>query len=220
MRNKYNYGELVKVSGIGKQLGKVENKLGFIIRKDDFFDDYYIELLFGEKDWFNEESLERILGEKRNKTEKYQVRLCTTKRGYDLIKAKIKEKEPIRNNKFKKVDIYRKFERDGKVYIILGWKSVCWPVSNESVKILETTIQEFKKINIPFQYILLNEDRLTDIRTMEFYEYDSNVNIFSVERKITIKMKNKTTTEVGKGLEYDSKENTKCNEENRSDNQR
>ena len=48
MRNKYNYNELVKVNGIGKELGKVENKLGFIIRKDDFYDDYYIELIFGD----------------------------------------------------------------------------------------------------------------------------------------------------------------------------
>ena len=71
MRNKYNCGELVQVNGIGKQFGKVENALGFIIRKDDFFDDYYIDLIFGEKDWFTEESIERILGEKRNKTENH-----------------------------------------------------------------------------------------------------------------------------------------------------
>ena len=82
MRNKYNCGELVKVNGIGKQLGKVENQLGFIIEKDDFFNDYYIDLIFGEKDWFSEDFIERVLGEKRNKTEKYQVRLCTTKQGY------------------------------------------------------------------------------------------------------------------------------------------
>lgn len=187
MRNRYNYGELVKVSGEGKQFGKVENKLGFIMKKDDFFEDYYIDLIFGEKDWFNEDAIERILGEKRNRTEKYQVRLCTTKQGYDLIKAKLKEKEPISNNKFKKINIYRKFERDGKIYIIIGWKSVYWPVSNKSVKILENTLQEFKELNIPFQYILLNEDILTDIRTMEFCENDSNVKVFSIERKIKTK---------------------------------
>lgn len=187
MRNRYNYGELVKVSGEGKQFGKVKNKLGFILKKDDFFEDYYIDLIFGEKDWFNEEALERILGEKRNKTEKYQVRLCTTKQGYDLIKAKLKEKEPISNNKFKKINIYKKFEKGGKIYIIIGWKSVYWPVSNKSVKILENTIQEFKELNIPFQYILLNEDILTDIRIMEFCENDSNVKVFLIERKIKTK---------------------------------
>ena len=69
MRNKYNCGELVKVNGIGKQFGKVENGLGFILEKDEFFNDYYIDLIFGEKDWFSEDSIERILGEKRNKTE-------------------------------------------------------------------------------------------------------------------------------------------------------
>lgn len=193
MRNKYNYGELVKVNGIGKELGKIENKLGFIVRKDDFFDDYYIDLIFGGKDWFNETALERILGEKRNKTDKYQVRLCTTKQGYELIKSKLKEKEPINNNKFKKVHIYKKFERNGKIYIIIGWKSVVWPISNKSINILETTIQEFESLNIPFQYILLNEERLDDIRIMNFYECDSNVNVFSIERNIKIKIKNEAT---------------------------
>ena len=209
MRNRYNYGELVKVSGEGKQFGKVVNKLGFIIKKDDFFEDYYIDLIFGEKDWFNEESLERILGEKRNRTEKYQVRLCTTEQGYDLIKAKIKEKEPISNNKFKKINIYKKFERDGKIYIIIGWKSVYWPVSNKSVRILENTLQEFKELKIPFQYILLNEDILTDIRIMEFCENDSNVKVFLIERKI----KNIEKVTISRErIKYDNCKNSKCNE--------
>ena len=33
MRNKYNYGELVKISGMGKNFGEVKNRLGFIIRR-------------------------------------------------------------------------------------------------------------------------------------------------------------------------------------------
>lgn len=187
MRNKYNYNELVKVNGIGKELGKVENKLGFIIRKDDFYDDYYIELIFGDKDWFNEDSIERVLGEKRNRTERFQVRLCTTKQGYEMIKTKVKEKEPISNNKFKRIDIYRKFEKDNKIYIIIGWNSVFWPTRNKSVNILENTLKDFKNLNIPFQYILLNEDRVTDIRIMEFIEIDENVKVFSIERKIKTK---------------------------------
>ena len=193
MRNRYNCGELVKVSGKGKEFGNVKNKLGFIIRKDDFFEDYFIDLIFGEKDWFNEESIERVLEEKRNKIERYQVRLCTTKQGYDLIKERLKERAPISNNKFKKIDIYKKFEKDDNAYIIIGWKSVCWPISNKSIKILEKTIQDFKSINIPFQYILLNEDRLTDIRIMEFCENDGNVKVFSIERKIKTKIKNNAT---------------------------
>lgn len=187
MRNMYNYGELVKVNGIGKQLGKVEGKLGFIIKKDDFFEDYYVELIYGEKDWFNEEALERILGERRNKTEKYQVRLCTTKQGYELIKNNIKENEPISNNKFKKIDFYKKIEKNSNIYIIIGWNSAFWPASNKSIKILENTIQNFKNLNIPFQYILMNENILTDIKIMEFSDIDNNVSIFSVERKIKIK---------------------------------
>lgn len=193
MRNKYNYNELVKVNGIGKELGKVENKLGFIIRKDDFYDDYYIELIFGDKDWFNEDSIERVLGEKRNRTERFQVRLCTTKQGYEMIKTRVKEKEPISNNKFKRIDIYRKFEKDNKIYIIIGWDSVLWPTRNKSVNILEKTLKDFKNLNIPFQYILLNKDRITDIRIMEFIEIDENVKVFSIERKIKTKISNKFT---------------------------
>ena len=187
MRNKYNYGELVKVSGIGKELGKVNNKLGFIIRRDDFYNDYYIDLIFGEKDWFNEKSIERVLGEKRNKTEKYQVRLCTTKQGYEEIKKNIKQRELISNNKFNKVDVYKKFQNGDVEYIILGWNSVCWPTKNKSVNILEKTLQFFKAANIPFQYVLLNEKEITDIKIMQFIEIDKNVDVFLIERKIKIK---------------------------------
>lgn len=206
MRNKYNYNELVKVNGIGKELGKIENKLGFIIRKDNFYDDYYIDLIFGASDWFSEDSIERVLGEKRNKTEKYEVRLCTTKQGYELIKTRIKEKEPISNNKFKKIDIYRKFEKDNEFYIIIGWKSVFWPVRNKSVNILENTLQEFKSLDIPFQYVLLNENRITDIRIMESIQNDKNVKVFSIERKI--KTKNLKERE----NKNDSTKSIKCND--------
>ena len=191
MRNKYNYGELVKVNGIGKETGKVENKLGFVIRKDDFYGDYYIELIFGDKDWFGEDALERVLGEKRNKSDKYHIRLCTTKQGYELLKERVKEKEPISNNKLKKIDIYKTFERDYKKYIIIGWNLTFWPSSNKSIKVLETTLKEFEKLNIPFQYVLLNENVLTDIRIKESYESDNKVKVFSIQRKIKTKLPNK-----------------------------
>lgn len=206
MRNKYNYNELVKVNGVGKEFGKVENKLGFIIRKDDFYNDYYIDLIFGEKDWFDENSIERVLGEKRNKTDKFEVRLCTTKEGYELIKTRVKEKESISNDKFKKIDIYRKFEKDNKFYIIIGWKSVFWPVRNKSVNILEKTLQEFKSLDIPFQYVLLNENRITDIRIMESIQNDKNVQVFSIERKIKIKNLKERENK------NDSTKNIKCND--------
>ena len=44
MRNKYNYNELVNVNGTGRIYGKVKNKLGLIIDKDTFYNDYYINL--------------------------------------------------------------------------------------------------------------------------------------------------------------------------------
>lgn len=203
MRNKFNYGELVKVSGIGKEFGEVNNKLGFVIQKDDYYDDYYIEIIFGNKDWFNENSLERILEERKNKIDKYQIRLCTTKEGYELIKLNLKAKEPISNNKFKKIDIYRKFERNSNSYIIIGWNSVFWPVSNKSIKILEETLKEFKAKNIPFQYVILNENIITDIRIIQFFEKDENVNIFIIERKIKMRKENNRN---------DSSKNIKCNE--------
>lgn len=191
MRNKYNYGELVKVSGIGKILGKVENKLGFILEKDTFYNDYYIDLIFGKKDWFKEKDIHRIMGDKRNKTEKYQVRLCTTVDGYELIQKEIKNNEPISNNKLKQINIHRKFNKNGINYIIIGWNSVFWPVSNKSIQIIEATIKKFKMLDIPFQYIVMNEEILSDIEIWEFTDNDVNVNVFLVERKIKIKNFNK-----------------------------
>lgn len=187
MRNKFNYEELVKVTGVGKELGKVENQLGFIVEKDEFYNDYCIEFLFGGKDWFTEDSLERIFDEKRNKTHRYQIRLCTSKQGYDILKNNISKNEPISNNKFKKIDIYKKIERNERIYIVLGWNSVFWPTSNKSVKILEDTIKSFKKLNIPFQYILLNEEIISDIRIMEFSTDKEDANVFLIERKIKLK---------------------------------
>ena len=104
-----------------------------------------------------------------------------------MIRKNIKEKEPISNNKFNKLDIYKKFQKNNSDYIIIGWKSAFWPVSNKSIKILENTLQEFKENNIPFQYVLLNEDVLTDIKVMEYSDEDENVEAFSIERKIKTK---------------------------------
>lgn len=44
-------------------------------------------------------------------------------------------------------------------------------------------------MKIPFQYMLMNENILTDIKFMNFHEVDENVNIFSVERKIKTTVK-------------------------------
>lgn len=188
MRNKYNYNELVIVNGKGKLYGRVKNKLGFIIEKDPFYQDYYIDLIFGNKDWFQEKEIKRVLGSKKNKVEKYQIRLCTTQKGYTLIEKNIRENEPISNNKFRQIRIYRNFTKDGKKYKVIGWNSVYWPNSNKSVKIIEDTIKKFRSLDIPYQYIVMNEENIIDIEIYKFTENDSNVEIFWVERKI--KMKN------------------------------
>lgn len=190
MRNKFNYNELVKISGSGKIYGKIKDEFGFILEKDMIYGDYYVELFNKKKDWFNKKDITRVFNKKRNKTEKYQIRLCTTKDGFELIKEELKEKEPISNNKFNKINMYKKFIKDNKEYIILGWKSVFWPVSNKSIKILEESIRKFKQLDIPYQYIVMNEERLTDIEIYEFIDNDSNVNIFEIERKIKKIVKN------------------------------
>lgn len=190
MRNKFNYNELVKISGSGKIYGNIKDEFGFILEKDMIYGDYYVELFNKKKDWFNEKDIKRVFNKKRNKTEKYQIRLCTTKDGFELIKEELKEKEPISNNKFNKINMYKKFIKDNKEYIILGWKSVFWPVSNKSIKILEDSIRKFKQLDIPYQYIVMNEERLTDIEIYEFIDNDSNVNIFEIERKIKKSVKN------------------------------
>lgn len=187
MRNKYNYNELVVVSGIGKLYGKIKNKLGFIIEKDPFFQDYYIDLVFGKRDWFQEKDIKRVLGTKKNKAAKYQIRLCTTQKGYDLIEKNIKEREPISNNKFKQINVYSSFTKNKKKYKIIGWSSVYWPLSNKSIKIIEDTIKSFRKLNIPYQYVVLNEDDIIDIEIYQFTENDNNVDIFWIERKIKMK---------------------------------
>ena len=61
MRNKFKYGELVKINGIGKIYGKVKNELGFVIDKDEYYLDYYVDMFFGNKDWFDEQYLEKVL---------------------------------------------------------------------------------------------------------------------------------------------------------------
>lgn len=191
MRNKFNYGELVKVTGIGKIYGKVKEKLGFVIEKDKYFNDYYIDLIFSNKDWFNETEISKVFEKPKSKSCKYQVRLCTTKHGYEILRSKLKDNQNISNNKFKKVKIYKKFRKDNKEYIVIGWNSVYWPVSNKSVKIIEDTLEYFKNTDIPFKYIVMNENKITDIRILEFTEIDNNVDIIFVERKIKISNPNK-----------------------------
>ena len=96
---------------------------------------------------------------------------------------------PISNNKMRQIALYKIFKRRKMKYVILGWNSVFWPKSNKSVIILEDTINKFRNLNIPFQYIVLNEENLFDILIKEFSENDSNVSVFFIERKIKIKKK-------------------------------
>ena len=169
MRNKYNYGELVLVNGKGKLYGKKYKNLGFIIEKDFYYDDYYVEFIFDKKDWF---------------TEKYQVRLCTTIDGYNLINKRLKDNEPIHNNKLRQITIYDEFIENKIKYVVIEWNSVFWPISNKSIKIIENTLRSFRRLNIPFQYIVMNENKPEDITILDFLDNDTNVDIYILERNI------------------------------------
>lgn len=187
MRNRFNIGELVKVNGKGKLYGKVIDKLGIIKEKDTHYLDYYVKLIFGKKDWYEESSITRILGEKENITDTYQVGLCTSKKGYKLILENLKKIEPIRNNKINQVDILRGFIRNKNRYIILGWKSINWPTTNKSINCIEDTIRSFRKQDIPYQYIVMNENNVQDIEILEFSVNDENVKVFEIKRKIMVR---------------------------------
>ena len=52
---------------------------------------------------------------------------------------------------------------------------------------MENTIRTFRELNIPYQYIVLNEENIIDIEIHQFIENDSNVDIFWIERKIKMK---------------------------------
>lgn len=60
MKNKFKRNELVIVNGLGKIFGKVKNKLGFIEDKDEYYKDYYVELISDNKDWFEENEIKRV----------------------------------------------------------------------------------------------------------------------------------------------------------------
>ena len=67
MKNRFKINELVKVSGFGKIYGNVKEKLGFIVERDEYFKDYYIDLIFGKSDWFEESSICKLFYKIDNK---------------------------------------------------------------------------------------------------------------------------------------------------------
>ena len=79
MRNKFNYNELVMISGNGKLHGNVKKEFGFIIEKDMIYKDYYVELFNKKKDWFSEKNIKRVFENKKTKQK-------NTKLDYVLLK--------------------------------------------------------------------------------------------------------------------------------------
>lgn len=77
---------------------------------------------------------------------------------------------------------------------------------------MENTIRTFRELNIPYQYIVLNEENIIDIEIHQFIENDSNVDIFWIERKIKMKKLQPLTNSGRKEKNNDCKKNTKCNE--------
>ena len=67
MMNRYKKGELVVVNGKGKLHGEDNlNVVGIIKEKDYYFNQYFVEILFGEDDWFKERDLTRIIEKERS----------------------------------------------------------------------------------------------------------------------------------------------------------
>lgn len=187
MQNKYKQGELVKINGKGKIFGKVKEKLGFIIDKDEYFGDYYVKLVFGSEDWYRESDITRVFEKEKINRNRYQVRVCTTTNGYILLKEAMEDIDEGPNGKFKQIKVYKTFVVKGKEYIILGWNSIFWYKKNKNVKLIEETINSFRELNIPFQYIVMNEKDALDIREDKFTRIDNNVNVLYIENKIKIK---------------------------------
>lgn len=71
MLNKFKINQKVCVNGIGKSSNKnYNNKIGSIIIKDYYFNDYLIKFDNNTEDWFNEKDLRKL--RKYTKKEKKQ----------------------------------------------------------------------------------------------------------------------------------------------------
>ena len=117
MMNKFKKGELVIISGKGKEFNEENtNVLGRIKEKDYYFNQYLVEVFFGKNDWFKEEDLTPVFEKKNRKKDKYKVGLVIENRGLRYILDKMKEKDHKTIDMFQKADIFQEFTEGEKTY--------------------------------------------------------------------------------------------------------
>lgn len=190
MMNRYKKGELVVVNGKGKLHGEDNlNVVGIIKEKDYYFNQYFVEILFGEDDWFKERDLTRIIEKEQKKTKKYKVCLAVKKEGLDYIQKQMLKDKDKTIDLFRQADLFQEYYADDNCYYFIVWGDTYWPENNFTVKAIENSLSRLRKNNIPYQYIKvgISNSNEKDVKINEFIKNDDNVNVFEVLTSIKIK---------------------------------
>ena len=190
MMNRYKKGELVIVNGKGKLHGEDNlNVVGIIKEKDYYFNQYFVEILFGEDDWFKERDLTRIIEKEQKKTKKYKVCLAIKKEGLDYIQKQMLKDKDKTIDLFRQADLFQEYYADDNCYYFIVWGDTYWPENNFTVKAIDNSLSKLRKNNIPYQYIKvgISNSNEKDVKINEFIKNDDNVNVFEVLTSIKIK---------------------------------
>lgn len=190
MMNRYKKGELVVVNGKGKLHSEDNlNVVGIIKEKDYYFNQYFVEILFGEDDWFKERDLTRIIEKEQKKTKKYKVCLAIKKEGLDYIQKQMLKDKDKTIDLFRQADLFQEYYADDNCYYFIVWGDTYWPENNFTVKAIENSLPKLRKNNIPYQYIKvgISNSNEKDLKINEFIKNDDNVNVFEVLTSIKIK---------------------------------
>jgi len=188
MTNKYRLGEIVFVSGIGKEEGKKAEGLAIIESKDYFFNEYLVTMLATKRiDWISEKDIFRVMDRKFKKQDKYKVALAIDKRGLDIIKRKVNLMSNKNNNILTKLTYYKEFKAFKKSYAVLVWASTYWSQNNFVVRAIEDTLPLLREQNIAYKLIIIGETDKTYLEVREFSENDLNVDVFNIIQKIELK---------------------------------
>ena len=186
MMNRYKKGELVIVNGKGKiNEENNSNVIGIIKEKDYYFNQYFVEILFGKDDWFKEKQLTRIFEKEQKKASKYKVCLAIRKDGLDYIQKQMQKEDDKTIDLFKQADLFQEYHENESCYFFIFWKDTYWPETNFTVRAVEEALPKLKKNNIPYQYIVISNNE-KNIKINEFVKNDKNINIFEVLINIKI----------------------------------
>ena len=190
MMNRCKKNELVIVNGKGK-INENENfnEIGIIKEKDYYYNQYFVELLFGKDDWFKERNLNRIFEKKMKKANKYKVCLAIKKEGFDYIQKTMQNEKDKTINLFKQADLFQEYHQNESSYFFIIWSETYWPETNFTVGAIEKALPKLRKNNIAYQYIKIgvSENNERELEVKEFCKNDSNVDIFEILTKIKIK---------------------------------